>query len=107
MSDECVLISHPEFGGCCCVCKWHVPDFSDPHTDGGSSTHQRGWVCVGFLMCEPDGGVLSGWADHGLCELFRQMRPEAKSAQAILLARLAKYDDPAEWAAFVKTLEKV
>lgn len=39
---------------------------SHPLTNGGSVEKRKGWVCAapGFE------GVYSGWAAHGLCEMF-------------------------------------
>lgn len=53
----------------CGNCRFLVADHSHPNTDGGRVTHQRGWVCVGFLMCEPENIVFSGWPEDGMCEL--------------------------------------
>ena len=52
---------------CCCKCKYHLPDYSHPHTDGHSVTHRRGYVCN-----PPEWkGVHSGWPNHSIgCEMF-------------------------------------
>ncbi len=51
---------------CCCNCKYLVPDYSHPCTDGKRVTEQRGWICIGLL---DEGMAHSDWLEHGLCEL--------------------------------------
>ena len=71
-TNDCCLETHPEFGGCCCQCKYHVEDHSHPDTDGLRFSNQRGWICAGFLFCEGESIAFSQWPEHGMCELFTQ-----------------------------------
>lgn len=75
MKDECLLVKHPDMNMCCCKCKYHVEDHSHPDTDGLSILNRRGWACVGFLFCEGEAVVYSGWSEHGGCELFDAVAP--------------------------------
>ena len=70
-TDECTLVSHPEWNSCCCVCRHHIKDYGHPDTDGKTFT-QRGWVCVGVLNACGEDMVFSGWFEHGMCELFHR-----------------------------------
>jgi len=68
--NECMLEKHPEWGGCCCICEYHIADGSHPDTDGGRFGETRGWICTAFFMLGYEHVMYSGWPDHGMCELF-------------------------------------
>ena len=56
----------PKWQGCCCQCRYHVPDYGHPITTGTVIFEQVGWICMP-PECK---GAFSGWPEHGLCEMF-------------------------------------
>jgi len=68
MSEECVL---NKYGVCCCSCNWRLEDRSHPLTDGKSMGDRRGWICAGFAFTEGEGVAISGWPEHGICEMHK------------------------------------
>jgi len=73
MPNECWLTKHPRWAGCCCVCRYRVKDYDT------STWTQRGWACVGFLLCEGEPIISSGLPLHGCCELFERVKEVANA----------------------------
>ena len=103
---ECVLETHPEWGGCCCQCKYHWGDYSHPHTDGGSAMTQRGWVCVAFGFCEATPSAFSEWCEHGLCELFERVPKQQDAVRGAALEAGVVGEMVEALRAFVEAWEK-
>lgn len=65
---ECVLESHPQYGGCCCQCKFRLRALDH------QSDRQIGWACVAFAFMEGEDIAYLGDFEHGICELFMQRK---------------------------------
>ena len=61
-------------GICCCECRWLALDLSHPEIDGKPLSNVKGRVCLApeFYTSEGVPEVISGWWEHGLCEMFDQ-----------------------------------
>ena len=64
---------------CCCECRYQLIDLSHPNADGGKVSEQRGWICNPPEFVEVRDGKMyeqanSGWAEHGMCEMFEERR---------------------------------
>lgn len=75
MSKECTI---SKFDGCCCECKFRYNDWSHPHTNGNNISVLRGYICWTPVL-----GAMSGWDEHGMCEMFtpRPPRPTTRNEQ--------------------------
>ena len=49
----------------CSNCRYLIPDYSHPCTDGKKCTEQRGWICMPPEL----EGAFSGWNPEGRCEM--------------------------------------
>lgn len=77
-TDWCWLVTHPEIKGCCCQCKFHLKDYQYAHTGEHWWDKHRGWICVGF---QHEGAAFSGFAEHGMCEMFMERKEDANSTR--------------------------
>ena len=62
--SNCQLEQHPEYGGCCCICKYRLRAIEN------KSVQQFAWACIAFALVEDEDMVFIGGFEHGLCELF-------------------------------------
>jgi len=81
MSDECAL---PQFGGCCCKCRYRLTDYHHCTTSPALREKKGGCVCseVKGYICHPpefDGRAYSGWSEHGMCEMFAARKEQDES----------------------------
>lgn len=72
--EKCWLDS--EWGQCCCVCRWHLPDFEHCAVNEKLREEKQNCICnilKGYICYPPDfgGKAFSGWPRHSIgCELF-------------------------------------
>jgi len=68
--SKCVLIEKPEYGGCCCRCKYRLRLLEKQRTSGYSL--QVGWACIVAFFDEGEDIAYKGDFEHGMCELFQR-----------------------------------
>lgn len=75
--NDCAI---PQWGSCCCNCRWHIEDFHHCTTveDRGGKcvcSEPKGWICM-----SPEGHAHSGWTEHGMCEMH-EPKPESAPSE--------------------------
>jgi len=68
---KCWVEKHPEYGGCCCKCKFRLRAFAQQTSDRIPDT----WLCVAFAFCEGEAIGYVGDFGHGMCELYAGITP--------------------------------
>lgn len=69
IESKCCLATHPEFGGCCCRCRYRLRALKH---DRGPDIPDNTWACIVFAFMEGKRDAIAyiGDFEHGMCELF-------------------------------------
>jgi len=70
MPEQCWVQKHPEYGSCCCQCKYRLRAIKH------ESDEQLGWACIAFALCGGEDIAYIGNFEHGMCELFTRKERE-------------------------------
>lgn len=70
--NNCLLETHPEYGGCCCKCKFRLRAFAHS-THSVSECIPGHWICIAFAFYEGEDIGYVGDFEHGMCELFMSL----------------------------------
>ena len=93
---DCCLKTHPEFGGCCCKCRYRLKALGQP--GDGPILLANDWACIAFAFMEGEPTAYIGDFEHGMCELFEVLPwPRRTEKVGKLLAKWRRIRERRVW----------